>query len=51
MVIESWLPMGLALPDDSITARPTHEGVDWQLVGTQGGGRALLVFNCIIFHN
>ena len=40
--IESWLPSGLTLPDGALAARPTHEGADWQLINTQGGGKALL---------
>lgn len=43
MAIESWLPIGLPLPDSNVTAKATHEGNDWQLLNTHGGGKALLV--------
>jgi cell division protease FtsH len=42
MVHDAWLPVGYPLPDGEKTKFVLHEGADWQIVGTQGGGRALM---------
>lgn len=39
---ESWLPIGFALPDGMICSRAIHSDANWQIVETQGGGRALI---------
>ncbi len=43
MALEAWLPIGQELPDGAKCGRPLHGGQDWQIVATDGGGRALLV--------
>ncbi len=43
MVRDAWLPVGYLLPDGARTKTVLHEGIDWQIVGIDGGGRALLV--------
>ena len=40
---EAWLPIGHILPDGARLKLATHSGRDWQIVATQGGGKALLV--------
>ena len=42
MSIESWLPIGFELPDGARCGRPLHGDVNWQIIETWGGGRALL---------
>ena len=42
MPIDAWLPVGFALPDGVRVRLALHEGVDWQIVETQDGGRALV---------
>jgi cell division protease FtsH len=42
MALESWLPIGHILPDGAQCGRPIHGGINWQIVETQGGGKALL---------
>ncbi|MEX8516929.1 MAG: ATP-binding protein [Leptothrix sp. (in: b-proteobacteria)] len=43
MAIETWLPFGYKLPDDAVCRRARHGDVSWQIVDTDGGGRALLI--------
>lgn len=43
MIREAWLPIGHLLPDGSKTQAVLQEGTNWQIVGIQGGGRALIV--------
>lgn len=45
MAVDSWLPIGFELPDGARCGRSLHEGPDWQIVETRGGGRALLARN------
>ena len=42
MARQSWLPIGLVLPDGARCGRPLHDGPSWQIIQTRGGGRALL---------
>lgn len=42
VTIDAWLPVGFKLPDGAVTRRPLFEGSSWQIVETQGGGRALI---------
>ena len=42
-MLDPWLPVGHRLPDGALTGVPLHEGPDWQIVETRGGGRALIV--------
>lgn len=42
MTIDPWLPVGFRLPDGAGTRPPLFEGYGWQIVETQGGGRALI---------
>jgi cell division protease FtsH len=41
--IESWLPIGFALPDDARCGKALHGDSNWQIVETRGGGSALVV--------
>ena len=43
MVLDAWLPVGMALPDGARVRSVRHEGVDWQIFETQGNGRGLVV--------
>lgn len=42
MALDPWLPIGFTLPDVAKTRAALFEGTDWQIVETQGGGRALV---------
>ena len=42
MALDAWLPIGFSLPDGARVRAALFEGVDWQVVETQGGGRALV---------
>ena len=42
MPIESWMPIGFELPDGASCGRPVFTGLNWQIVETGGGGRALI---------
>lgn len=42
MAIETWLPYGYELPDGAVCRRARHGDVSWQIVDTDGGGRALI---------
>lgn len=43
MVHDPWLPIAYRLPDGARTRSVVHGGIDWQIVGIEGGGRALMV--------
>lgn len=43
MRTENWLPIGFELPDGAHCGKASRGGSDWQIVETEGGGRALLV--------
>jgi cell division protease FtsH len=43
MTLDAWLPIGHRLPDGARTRIALFEGTGWQVLETQGGGRALLV--------
>lgn len=43
MPLDSWLPVGLSLPDGAKVRIALHEGCDWQIFEAQGGGYALVV--------
>lgn len=43
MVRDAWLPIGHPLPGGSKTKTVLFEGINWQIVSTQGDGRALVV--------
>jgi Cdc6-like AAA superfamily ATPase len=40
--IDAWLPVGYLLPDGAKIRKALHEGADWQIFETRGGGRALV---------
>lgn len=48
MTFDVWLPMGHLLPDGARTGRPLYAGAGWQIVETQGEGRALLVEQSLV---
>jgi cell division protease FtsH len=39
---DAWLPVGLELPQGLVVRRVAHAGADWQIVGAQDGGHALV---------
>ncbi len=43
MTLNAWLPIGHKIPDGTKLRIALHEGPSWQIVETQGGGRALVV--------
>lgn len=43
MALESWLPIGYVLSDGVQCGRPIHAGINWQILETRGGGKALVV--------
>ncbi len=43
MALDAWLPIGFKLPDGETAHVALFEGSGWQIIKTQGGGRALLV--------
>lgn len=42
MPIDPWLPLGHCLPDGTVVGGIRHGNGEWQIVGTAGGGRALI---------
>ena len=43
MALDAWLPIGFNLPDNAKAGAVLFEGTAWQLLETEGGGRALVV--------
>ncbi len=43
MIHDTWLPIGHKLPDGAKSRIALFEGASWQILETQGGGRALIV--------
>ena len=50
MALDAWLPIGFKLPDGAKARVALFEGVDWQILETQGGGRALVVRDALAEH-
>jgi hypothetical protein len=50
MALDAWLPIGFKLPDGAKTRVALFEGADWQILETQGGGRALVVHDTLAQH-
>lgn len=48
MVHDTWLPIGFKLPDGAKTIIALFEGPNWQVIQTQGGGRALVVREALV---
>src|SRR5882672_3984461 len=42
MALDAWLPIGFSLPDGAKARVPLFAGANWQIVKTQGAGRALV---------
>ncbi len=42
MALDAWLPVGYKLPDGAKAHVAVFEGTDWQIIETQGNGRALV---------
>lgn len=42
MALDAWLPVGFRLPDGATTRAVLFGGANWQILGTQGQGRALV---------
>ena len=40
MALDAWLPVGYKLPDGAKAHVAVFEGTDWQIIETQGNGRA-----------
>lgn len=47
MALDAWLPVGFKLPDGAKARVALFEGTDWQVLETQGGGRALVVHDTL----
>lgn len=47
MALDAWLPVGFELPDGAKARVALFEGTDWQVLETQGGGRALVVHDTL----
>ena len=47
MAIDSWLPVGFTLPDGAKTRVALFEGSNWQILETQGAGRALIALDSL----
>ena len=47
MALDAWLPIGFQLPDGAKARMVLFEGTDWQVIETQGGGRALVVHDTL----
>jgi ATP-dependent 26S proteasome regulatory subunit len=47
MTLDAWLPIAFNLPDGAKTHVALFEGTDWQVLETQGGGRALIVHDIL----
>lgn len=43
MILDTWLPVGHKLPDGEKSRVAIFEGLGWQILETQGGGRAMIV--------
>lgn len=48
MALDAWLPIGYKLPDDAKTHVTLFEGVNWQIVETQGNGRAIITHDDLV---
>ncbi|MBZ0070846.1 MAG: ATP-binding protein [Gammaproteobacteria bacterium] len=47
MALDAWLPIGFKLPDGAKSHVALFEGTGWQILETQGGGRALVVHDTL----
>jgi cell division protease FtsH len=47
MALDAWLPIGFKLPDGAKVRRALFESQDWQVLETQGAGRALIVHEAL----
>lgn len=50
MAIDSWFPIGFRLPDGVKTRVALYEGVHWQILQTEGAGRALVATDDLTKH-
>jgi AAA+ superfamily predicted ATPase len=50
MALDAWIPIGFKLPDGAKARAALFEGTDWQVFGTQGDGRALVVHDTLAQH-
>lgn len=50
MALDAWLPIGFKLPDGAKARVALFEGADWQILETQGSGRALVVREALVRH-
>ena len=48
MALDPWLPVGHELPDGPKARVALFEGVGWQILATDGPGRALMALDCIM---
>jgi len=48
MALDAWLPIGFKLPDGAKARVALFEGADWQILETQGSGRALVVYDTLV---
>lgn len=50
MALDAWLPIGFKLPDGAEARVALYGRPDWQILETQGGGRALVVHDTLAQH-
>ncbi|MBN8451940.1 AAA family ATPase [Accumulibacter sp.] len=50
MALDAWLPIGFKLPDGAKARFALFEGAGWQILETQGCGRALVVHDMLAQH-
>lgn len=48
MALDAWLPVEFKLPDGAKARVALFEGTNWQVLETQGGGRALVVHDALV---
>jgi cell division protease FtsH len=48
MALDAWLPIGFKLPDGAKARVALFEGANWQILETQGVGRALVVHDTLV---
>ncbi|MCO6058513.1 ATP-binding protein [Pseudomonas sp. MOB-449] len=50
MALDAWLPIGYKIPDGAKLRAAMSEGTGWQIFGTEGNGRALVVHDELAHH-
>jgi cell division protease FtsH len=48
MTVDAWLPIGYKLPDGAMSRAALYGGQSWQILETQGSGRALVADDALV---